>query len=277
MRMILICLCAGAGLVAGCGDGGGERPRVIATTAIAADIVRHVAGPDSEVGELLGSSASPHGYSASAKDRARLEEADLVVAWGAGLEEGLPLDELDPPPHEMASGVEDPHVWMDPTQVADALPELAEALAAADPEHAERYRRRAETYAALLHALDRRLERILAAVPPENRKLVTSHDSLGHFARRYEFEFVGAPFGRSPDAEPSAEAVARLIDDVRRQRVRAVFAEDTDDPRLMRQIAREAGVEVVDDLLVEGFGEGVDSYEEVLVHDARRIADALAG
>ena len=94
--------------------------------------------------------------------------------------------------------------------------------------------------------------------------------------RRYEFEFVGAPFGVTPGTEPSAETVASLIDRVEQEHVPAVFAEDTDDPELMEQIAREAGVEVVDDLLTEGFGGRVESYEEMLRYDADRIAGALA-
>ena len=249
---------------------------MLATTPIAAEVVRAVAGPDAQVATLLTGTASPHDYGASAKDRARLEEADLVVAWGAGLERGLPLDDLDQDPLELAAGERDPHVWMDPTRVAAALPGLADALADADAEHAGAYRRRAAAYRSELERLDRELRRMLAVVPAERRKLVTSHDSLGHFARRYGFEFVGAPFGLAPEAEPSAERVADLIDRVESQGVPAVFAEDTDDPELMRRIADAAGVEVVDDLLVEGFGDEVDGYEAMMRHDARRIAEALA-
>ena len=93
---------------------------------------------------------------------------------------------------------------------------------------------------------------------------------------RYDFEFVGAPFGTAPESQASAETVADLIDRVESENVPAVFAEDTDDPELMKQIGREAGVEVVDDLLTEGFGDRVDSYEAMLRYDAERIAGALA-
>jgi len=276
MRMILICVLLLAVPAAGCGREDEQGVQVLATTPIAAEVVRAVAGPDAQVATLLTGTASPHDYGASAKDRARLEEADLVVAWGAGLERGLPLDDLDQDPLELAAGERDPHVWMDPTRVAAALPELADALADADAEHAAAYRRRATAYRDKLERLDRELRRMLAVVPAERRKLVTSHDSLGHFARRYGFEFVGAPFGLAPEAEPSAERVADLIDRVESQGVPAVFAEDTDDPELMRRIADAAGVEVVDDLLVEGFGDEVDGYEAMMRHDARRIAEALA-
>jgi ABC-type Zn uptake system ZnuABC Zn-binding protein ZnuA len=274
--MILISLSAGAVAIAGCGgDAGDGDLDVVATTPIAADIAREVAGPDVEVETLLPAGASPHDYGASAKDRARLDEADVIVAWGAGLEAGLPLDDVDPV--ELAAGERDPHVWMDPSFVALRLPALADALAEADPAGAEGYRDRAATYGARLARLDRELSRTLAPIPAARRKLVTSHDALGHFVRRYDLEFVGAPFGLTPGSEPSAEAVSDLIERIEREDVAAVFAEDTDDPELVEQIAREADVEVVDDLLVEGFGDRVEGYEDMLRFDARRIAAALAG
>jgi ABC-type Zn uptake system ZnuABC Zn-binding protein ZnuA len=275
--MILICVCVLLALLVACGDDSDDgRIHVIATTTIAADIARNIAGPHANVDTLLPESASPHDYAASAKDRAELEEADVVVAWGAGLEEGLPLDGLDKEPIELAAGEHDPHIWMDPTRIGRSLPKVSEALVDVDPAHTSAYRERAFAYAAELGQLDRELRRALDAIPPDRRKLVSSHDSLGHFIRRYDFEFVGAPFGLLPESEASAETVASLIDKVTSEGVPAVFAEDTDDPELMRQIAQEAGVEVVDDLLTEGFGGRVDSYEDMLRYDADLIVGALA-
>jgi zinc/manganese transport system substrate-binding protein len=274
MGMILICVCVLLAFVSGCGTGSSDDGLdVIATNSIAADIARNVAGPEADVDSLLPESASPHDYALSAKERARLEEADVVVAWGAGLEAGFQLgDEAV----ELAGDRDDPHIWMDPTLVAAALPELASAFGDADPEHASAYRRRAATYGHRLEQLDSDLERTYAAIPHAKRKLVSSHDSIGYLVRRYGFEFVGAPFGVTPGTEPSAETVSSLIKRVEQEQVPAVFAEDTDDPKLMDQIGSEAGVEVVDDLLTEGFGGRVDSYEDMLRYDADRIAGALA-
>jgi len=258
----------------GCASGSSDSGvDVVATNTIAADIARNVAGQDADVESLLPETASPHDYALSAKDRAELEEADVVVAWGAGLEAGFQLDD---DAVELAGGRDDPHIWMDPTLVAAALPGLARALAEADPAHAGAYRRRAAAYGRQLDHLDTELARTYSSIPPARRKLVSSHDSIGYLVRRYGFDFVGAPFGITPGTEPSAETVSSLIDRVEREHVPAVFAEDTDDPKLMDQIGREAGVEVVDDLLTEGFGGRVDSYEEMLRYDADRIAGALA-
>jgi len=274
--MILICVCAPLALASACGGDSGDGVDVVATNVIAADVARHVAGPDADVETLIPESASPHDYGPSAQERAELEDAEVVVAWGAGLEEGVPLDDLDKDPVELAGDERDPHIWMDPRRVALSLEEITAALADADPANADAYRERAATYADELAALDRDVRRTLAAIPADRRKLVTSHDSLGHFVARYGFEFVGAPFGISPEAEPSAETVASLIERVEREQVPAVFAEDTDDPELMEEIARAAGVEIVDDLLIEGFGGRVESYEEMLRFDAERITEALA-
>jgi zinc/manganese transport system substrate-binding protein len=276
--MILICAVGLLALAGGCGDDSDEGVGVVATNTIAADIARHVAGPDARVETLLPESASPHDYALSAKDRARLEDADLVVAWGAGLEEGLNLAELDHDYVELAYGhSDDPHIWMDPAIIGRSVSQLATDLGKVDPQHARAYQRRANAYARELRGpfVDE-LRRTLAVIPRERRKLVTSHDSLGHFARAFGFEFVGAPFGVVPESEASAERVADLIERVKSEDVPAVFAEDTDDPELMREIAREAGVQVVDDLLTEGFGNRVDGYEAMLRYDARLIAGALA-
>src|SRR5215211_4765526 len=176
MRMILICVCLALALASGCdSDSGSSGVDVIATNSIAADIARNVAGPDADVDSLLPESASPHDYALSAKERARLDEADVVVAWGAGLEAGFPLggDAV-----ELARDERDPHIWMDPELVVAALPELAKALADADPEHASAYRRRADDYGRRLDRLDRELGRAYAAIPADRRRLVSSHDSV---------------------------------------------------------------------------------------------------
>lgn len=273
MGMILICVAVLLAFASGCGSDSNGGVDVVTTNMIAGDIARNVAGPDADVESLLPESASPHDYALSAKERAQLDEADVVVAWGAGLEAGFPLGD---DAVELSGDRRDPHIWMDPTLVAAALPEVADALAEADPDNASSYRAREAAYTRKLDRLDRELRRTYSAIPGARRKLVSSHDSLGYLVRRYDFEFVGAPFGITPGAEPSAKRVASLIDRVERERVPAVFAEDTDDPELMEEIGREANVEVVDDLLTEGFGGRVDSYEDMLRYDADRIVGALA-
>jgi zinc/manganese transport system substrate-binding protein len=290
-------------LAVACGsDGDGSGTTVSATTGILADITRHVAGADATVEQVIPDSASPHDFALSAQDRAKIEDSALLVENGALLEGGIPLDRIDVEQWALADHVgpllpfrkagshepggtgeeevhdsHDPHVWMDPTRVAAALPSLADALAAADPEHAGGYRARAAKYAKKLRAVDAEVAASLAGVPADDRKLVTSHDALGYFGDRYGFEVVATPFPASgPEAEASAAAVRDVEDTIERTHVPAVFSEETDDPKVLEQIADRTGVAIVEDLLVEAPG-SAGTYVGMLKRDAQLISASLSG
>jgi zinc/manganese transport system substrate-binding protein len=283
-----------AALVACGSDDGDGSVTVAATTGINADIAQALAGPDADVEQIVPDGASPHDFELSAEDRQRLEEADLVVANGGGLEGGIPLDDLDAPtweltqhvgalrrPLEVEGGEEeaeessDPHVWMDPTRVAAAVPSLADALAEADPGHAAGYRRRADRYTKRLRSLDHEMAHTLDRVPPPNRELVTSHDAVGYFADRYGFDVVATTFpSTGPEAEASAARLDEVDDAVRKSDVPAVFAQETDDPEALELVAEQTGVEIEYGLLVESPG-AAGSYEEMLLRDADLVSLAL--
>ncbi len=282
----------GAVLGSGCGEGGsGGGTTVVATTGVLADVVRNVAGPEVEVVQLIPDGANAHGFQASARDRQALDDATLLVANGAGLEQGLPLDGIEAPRWVLAeqagpplgfgeggegtTGGEDPHVWMDPSRVASALSSLAAALAEADPEHARRYRARARRYAGRLERLDREITEQLSTIPVSHRALITSHDALAYFAERYELEVIATPFPASgPAAEPSAARLAEVQRAIEERAVPAVFAQATDDAETLAALARASGAEIVDDLLVASPGLA-GGYEEMLRRDALLIASAL--
>ena len=267
-------------VVSACGsesEGGSEGPTISATTGVLADITEQIAGDDARVEQVIPEGSSPHDFQLSADDRAQIDDSILLVSNGLGLEPGIPVDQVDSPTFALTeeAGGSDPHLWMDPTRVAAALPALAEALAQADPEHAEGYRSRARSYAAELETLDGELREMLAGVPEDERELVTSHDALGYFAARYGFTIVATPFPASGvEAEPSATRIRDVEEVIRRTGVPAVFAEEGDNPEVLEMIADETGVEVVDDLLVEAPG-SAGSYVEMLRHDAELIAEAL--
>jgi ABC-type Zn uptake system ZnuABC Zn-binding protein ZnuA len=331
MQRLVTFLVLAALAVAGCGGGeeagpaattgpeaDEDRPVVVATTGILADVTRRVAGDAVEVRQLVPDSASAHGYSPSARDRAALGEADALVVVGGGYEESLPLGGIDAPVFELTEHVgalleggndhgheeddhghgeeddhgheeddhgeeegreggdeRDPHVWMDPVRVARVLPALAQELGKLDPGAADRIREGARAHAAELRAVDGEVRELLAGVPQARRKLVVSHDSLGYFANRYDLEVVATPFGLSPEAEASAGRIAEVVRTIRKEEVPAVFTLAGDDPRLMRRIAREADVPLVEGLLVENLGDEARSLADLLRFDARRIAEAL--
>jgi zinc/manganese transport system substrate-binding protein len=284
MILIIALTMVTAAAVAGCGNDeeGGDGPKVVATSGVMRAIAEEVAGDEISVTQLIPDGSDPHDFALSAEDRLTLEQADLVLANGADLEAGIPLDDTDAPVFTLADHAGelragDPHVWMDPTRVAGALPALAAALAEADPGNASAYRKRANSYAEELNALDEQIAERIDAIPPADRKLVTSHDALGYFADRYGLEVVASPFGPlGAESEPSARDVQAAIDAVRETDVPAVFAQEEDDPAVMEQIAAEAGVEVIDGLLVESPGDA-GTYADMLERDADEISDGLGG
>lgn len=297
---ILVALFLLASALSGCGEAGGNHHTIAVTTGIWADLVRQVAGPDASVDQVIPDGASPHEFQLSARDRARIENDLLLVYNGADLEAGIPISDIQVPKFAMAehvgplqrfrsagslehpsaeagaAGGYDPHVWMDPTRVLTALPALAETLAKADPVHAAGYRARARAYAAQLRRLDAEMRRTLAAVPPQNRKLVTSHDALGYFADHFGFQVIATPFPASgPDAEATAQTVNEVEEAIRRAHVPTVFAQETDNPEVLEGIASRTGVRIEEHLPVEAPGDAA-GYIGMLRRDAEMIAAGLS-
>ncbi len=307
------------GMIAACSGSGrdpqgpaGDGVLVVATTSILGDVVENVAGDDATVEVLIPNGTDPHGFEPSARQMARLQSADLVVANGLGLEASLrsvleslatggpPLvevaEEVDPLPfgHAGADGDEDdgaddhdgdddhgdldPHFWTDPLRVATAADVVAAALAevASEVDWAGRARR----YGEELEKLHRDIERILEEVPAGRRKLVTNHEVFGYFAARYGFEVTGVVIpGGTTIAEPSASDLAQLAATIREEHVPAVFGETTQSGDLVEALRREADLEVeVVPLFSEALGDagsGADSYIGMMGVNARRIAEAL--
>jgi zinc/manganese transport system substrate-binding protein len=291
--VLLLAACGGAAT-----DPDAPEPlQLMTTTTILGDVARNVAGADAAVEVLYPVGADPHGFQPSSQDVASLEEADLVIANGLGLEEGLTdvldgLEEDGAKILEVAEGLEplpfageggetggDPHVWFDPLRVGDAARSIAVELSSIDP--GVDWMGRAETYASELSAADEEIVEILAAVPIEDRKLITNHDSLAYFAQRYGFEIVGVVVpGGSTLAEPSSAELATLVDLIEDEGVRAIFVETTESPVLAEAIAAEVaeGVAVVQ--LHTGSlgkpGSGAETLIGMLTSNAERIAEALS-
>ena len=273
--------------VAGCSQSGSASSEVVATTAILTEITERVAGPDTEVTQLLPDGASPHDFQLSARDRATVNEARLLITNGGGLETGLALDSSSATRYELIDhvgplirsepdGAPDPHVWMDPDRVASALPSIARALSKLNPEQASAYRSRAASYARELSALGRRMSRSLEEVPPAHRYLITSHDSLAYFAQRFGFELAASLFPTSgPEAEASAASVEAVERAIERTGVPAIFPEADSNPAALRQIASRTGVRIVRGLRVEAPGRG--GYATMLLDDARLVSRGLSG
>ena len=181
------------------------------------------------------------------------------------------------PGHHHHHGDADPHAWQSLANGVIYARNVADGLAAADPAHAQAYRQRADAYIAKLQTLDASVRKTFGAIGADRRKVVTSHDAFGYFCDAYGVTFIPA-MGVSTDAEPSAREVAAIIEQVRRDKVPAVFVENISSPKLVQQIARETGAKVGGTLYSDALskpGQPGATYLEMFEWNARQLAAAL--
>lgn len=250
-----------------------QPKKVIASFSILADIVRQIGGDQLSVTTLVPAMGDAHIFQPAPSDARALAQADILVANGLNFEpwldrlvaasgfkgtrivasQGITPRQMGAHDHgpgdkhdhgsKSDSRVADPHVWHDLTRMQAYVATIAEGLAAADPAHAAQYRQRGAAYAAELKSLEAWAVAEIDKLPRAHRKAITQHDAFGYLADRYGIEFL-APQGVTTESEASAEAVARLIRQIKRQRVQALFFENIVNPRLIEQIAKEAKVKV---------------------------------
>jgi ABC-type Zn uptake system ZnuABC Zn-binding protein ZnuA len=276
----------GAGRDAGAGGAArGGGPRIVATFSILGDLVREVAGDRAQLTTLVGPGGDAHTFEPSPADNRTLADADVIFENGLGFETWLDglyessgsrarrvavtegMKSLIPAgEHEEehageegeghGHGEYDPHVWHDVENAIYIVGRIRDALVEVDPKNAAAYRSNAERYIAELRDLDSYVVRQVATLPAERRKLVTTHDTFGYFARRYGFEVVDTALGTTTEeSEPSAAGVARLIRDIKAAGVPAVFTENVSNPGVMERVARETGAEVAPPLYTDALGE----------------------
>ena len=286
----LLLAAASAALLAGCGaDGGDGRPTVVATTTQAADLARAVAGDRAEVRGVLAPNSDPHDYEVRPGDVKALARAELVVRSGGDLDEWLggAIDSAgaDAPVVDLLERVgaagEDPHWWQDPIRAEAAVTAIGAALAKADPAGASTYAANAGRSVRRLRALDAAVRRCIAKIPAGERTLVTTHDALGYYARRYGLRVVGTVIpSLSTQAQASAGDLSELVDTIRRERVKAIFAESSVNASVEDAIAQETGARVGRPLWADSLGPGDSSgatYEGSIRANTAAIVEGLTG
>lgn len=274
----------------------GEPITVVATLGLEADWVRQVGGDRVVATAILPANADPHEYDPKPADVSDLDDADLIMTFGLGIDiwaadiiaasgsnapvvtvtEGL--DVL--PSSDSGSDLDvDPHVWFDPTRTAEMVDHVELALSNADPAGEADYRKRADTYKVRLDQLDTAIRQRIATIPPERRKLVTNHDALGYYADRYGLSIVGTVIpSLDTHGEASAADIAKLIDLIETEQVPAVFAENTVPPDLAETVAAQTGASFVSGLYTDSLGQagsGADTYLGLMETDTEIIVAAL--
>jgi zinc/manganese transport system substrate-binding protein len=292
VRFILALLLVVVAAVAiGCGDDSGSRGgvTVVATTTQVADLVRDVGGARVDVEGMLRPGGDPHDYEPRPSDVAAV--ADATVVFRSGGEVDSWLDDVidnaggDAQVVSLIDSVrrldDDPHWWQDASNGERAVEAIRAELTKADPGGRTTFARNAERTVRRLQNLDRQISACVERVPPAKRRIVTTHDALGYFARRYGVEVVGAVIpSLSTQAQASAGDVQRLVEQIRREGVEAVFPESSVNPDVERAIASEAGASIGDSLYADSLGpqeSAGETYTGALAADAAALVRGMSG
>ncbi len=274
-------------------------PRVQVTCSIfpLGDIAENIGGQHVDVHVLIPPGASPHTFEPSAQEFKIFASARVFIVVGAGFEfwaeklvtsssseslvvvrasDGLELiplaahDDREEPTHREHGN---PHIWLDPVVASGIAHRIGRALAEVDPEHAGEYTENANQYASMLDSLDREIRKVVEGFT--TLEYVAFHPAWSYFARRYGLREVGI-IEESPGREPTPKELKRIVDDIRRFNIRAVFAEPQFSPKAASAIAEEAGVEVL--LLDPVGGKGLperDSYLKLMRYNLNVMRKAM--
>ncbi len=252
-----------------------EAPKriVVCSTTQIADFTRQIVGDRWEVHCVLKPGQDPHLYQTKPSDINLVNSADLCLANGWHLEGGDWMQNLadtaNKPLVTCADGIaplilkekdieiHDPHAWFTPKNAGNYVKQILKGVSKVDPDHAEEYEVRTELYLRQLQTLHAWIQKQVNSIPPKNRILITSHDAFGYFCREYRFESA-APAGWSTGKEVGGDITParrqKTVDSIREFGVRSIFVETSVNPKLIEQIAKEAGVEVGGELYSDSMG-----------------------
>ncbi|ARQ02934.1 metal ABC transporter substrate-binding protein [Pseudorhodoplanes sinuspersici] len=275
-----------------------DKLPVVASFSILGDIVTNVGGDRVAVKSLVGPNGDAHVYSPSPADAKTLADAKVIFTNGLGFEgwigrlikssntkapnvvvsKGVKSRKIaGSHGHDHGHGDGDPHAWQSVPNVKIYVANVRNGLIAADPAGKATYEANAAAYLEKLDALDREVKDAIAKIPPERRKIITTHAAFGYFEGAYGMDFI-APQGVSTDSEASARDVARIIQQIKKQKIPAVFLENISDPRLLKRIADETRVKLggtlYSDALTDEKGDA-PTYIDLIRHNIRTLSAAL--
>jgi zinc/manganese transport system substrate-binding protein len=271
--------------------------KVVTTFSILGDFVKNVGGDRVELLSLVGADGDAHVYSPSPADAKAIADAKVVIVNGLGFEGWIPrlvkasgtkaalvvaTKGVKPRRMEDAGhdhGGTDPHAWQSVANAKTYVSNIRDALIAADPAGKSMYEANASRYLAELDALDRDVKDAIARIPPDRRRIISTHDAFGYFEAAYGIDFI-APQGVSTESEASARDIARIITQIKTQKIGAVFLENVSDSRLIKRIAAETGARIGGTLYSDALtGEKGDAptYIDMMRHNIKTLSAALVG
>ncbi|CCB66955.1 metal ABC transporter substrate-binding protein [Hyphomicrobium sp. MC1] len=267
----------------------------VASFTVLADVVKQVGGDHVNVKSLVPPNGDPHEFEPSPDDAKSLKEADITFISGEGLEgwfeKLVTASGYNGKPIVVSNGIKtrtmeedgktvtDPHVWNSPVNVKVWVVNIEKALASADPSDAADFKANAKVYSEKLDALNTYAKSVLETVPKDRRKILTSHDAFGYFGREYGVTFL-SPIGLSTETEASAADVAKLIDQIKAEKVKTYFFENSNDSRLVKQIAKATGAQPGGELYVESLSKAdgpAPTYAKMFHYNVDQLSKAFAG
>jgi zinc/manganese transport system substrate-binding protein len=270
-----------------------DKLKAVATISIIGDLVKNVGGDRVDVVALVGPNGDAHVFSPTPTDARALGAAKVVFVNGLGLEgwmtrlvsaSGAKLS-----PIVVTTGIKprkaeegghqtiDPHAWQSVANAEIYVANIRDGLKKADPAGAASYDANAKAYLDKLDALEREVRETIDKIPPDRRKIITTHDAFGYFGQDYGVQFI-APVGVSSESEPSARDLAKIIAQVKQQKIPAVFMENISDERMMQQIARETGAKIGGTLYSDALSDAkgpAATYLDMMRNNIRELAKAL--
>ena len=267
---------------------------VVATFSILADFARNVGGDRIDVAALVGPDGDTHVYQPKPADAEKLSAARLILVNGLGLEGWI--DRLikasgaRAPVIVATKGINpqkmreegriglDPHAWQSIANAKIYVANIRDGLIAADPGGEAVYRANADNYLGKLGALEAEVKREIAKIPAGRRQIITTHDAFGYFGTAYGFRFI-APEGVSTETEASARDVAKIIRQIKAEKIPAVFLENVTDVRLMQSIASESGAKIGGTLYSDALSPPAgpaSTYIDMMRNNVRELSAALA-
>jgi zinc/manganese transport system substrate-binding protein len=274
-----------------------EKIKVVATFSILGDMVGQVGGDRIEVITLVGPDGDAHVYPPTPTDARKVADAKVMVTNGLKFDgwinrlvkssgtkatvieaaAGVSTKSERPERGHTHGGI-DPHAWQSVSNAKLYVATIRDALVAADPSGRSAYEANASAYLLRLDELEADVKAAIARIPADRRKIITSHDAFGYFEHAYGLDFI-APQGVSTEAEASAKDVARIIQQIKKERITAVFFENISDSRLIERIAKETGAKVGERLYSDALsppGGPAATYIEMMRHNIRAFSAALS-